>query len=369
MAIGDKLTELDPITAAEIASDDLYYIVDISEDISKKMTAEELATYIINENETWRISNYSGDTLGDVSRSNTETFIFHSGGVGAKGFFTQGGEAQAIKNSGTFTGLWLIGNTKVYINSANSNNGEVVIGSGVGGTQAPTEWSSSNRIKSTIIHNRNFDSTSGTPPASTVTHELHGSYVTNLINFDNINPTTDVNSFYAAFRANPNIQGAHLAANPQKIFSLYGKGRIKVEDYGNGSVLDGVPVYGIGVTAEGVFVETDQINNPVPFLIEASAGGSSSYSDNKNIIYLSWTGGSGTYDLTLPSAADIPYRKIQIISDGTLAANDKVHVLAPVGESIDGSPNPGFYELNKPYNGVTVWSDGTQWIVIQAKST
>ena len=96
MAIGDKLPELDPITAVEIASDDLYYIVDISEDTSKKMTAEELATYIINENETWRISNYSGSTLGGVARSNTEAFIFHSGAVGAKGFFTQGGEAQAV---------------------------------------------------------------------------------------------------------------------------------------------------------------------------------------------------------------------------------------------------------------------------------
>lgn len=113
----------------------------------------------------------------------------------------------------------------------------------------------------------------------------------------------------------------------------------------------------------------NKINTQPPFLIIATPGGSSSYSDDKNIIYLNWSGGSGTYDLTLPSATDKPYRKIQIISDGTLAANDKVHVLAPVGESIDGSPNPGFYTLNKPYNGVTVWSDGTQWIVIQAKST
>jgi hypothetical protein len=112
-----------------------------------------------------------------------------------------------------------------------------------------------------------------------------------------------------------------------------------------------------------------KLNSLPPFFITATPGGSSSYSDDKNIIYLNWSGGSGTYNLTLPSAADIPYRKIQIISDGTLAANDKVHVLAPVGESIDGSPNPGFYTLNKPYNGVTVWSDGTQWIVIQAKST
>jgi len=113
----------------------------------------------------------------------------------------------------------------------------------------------------------------------------------------------------------------------------------------------------------------NKINTQPPFLITATPGGSSSYSDDKNIIYLSWSGGSGTYNLTLPSATDIPYRNIQIISDGTLAANDKVHVLAPVGERIDGAINPGFYTLNKPFNGVTVWSDGTQWIVTQAKSS
>jgi len=113
----------------------------------------------------------------------------------------------------------------------------------------------------------------------------------------------------------------------------------------------------------------NKINTQPPFLITASAGGSLSYSDDKNIIYLSWSGGSGTYNLTLPSATTLPYRTIQIISDGTLAANDKVHVLAPVGERIDGDINPGFYTLNKPFNGIKVWSDGTQWVVIQAKAT
>jgi len=116
------------------------------------------------------------------------------------------------------------------------------------------------------------------------------------------------------------------------------------------------------------WIETN-ISTEAPFLITTFSGGSSSYAGTKNTIYLSWSGNSGTYNLTLPSASDIPYRKIQIISDGSLGANDKVHVLAPVGESIDGSPNPGFYTLNKPYNGVTVWSDGSNWIVTQAKAT
>jgi len=113
-----------------------------------------------------------------------------------------------------------------------------------------------------------------------------------------------------------------------------------------------------------------RINAQAPFNITATPGNQVAYAtEDTNIIYLTWVGGSGTFDLILPSATDTPYRKIQIISDGTLSANDKVHVLAPVGERIDGAINPGFYTLNKPFNGVTVWSDGTQWIVTQAKSS
>ena len=36
-------------------------------------------------------------------------------------------------------------------------------------------------------------------------------------------------------------------------------------------------------------------------------------------------------------------------------------------ETIDGA---AFYRINKEFNGIAVWSDGSKdWIVIQAKST
>jgi|SaaInlV_120m_DNA_3_1039746.scaffolds.fasta_scaffold26117_2 hypothetical protein len=111
-----------------------------------------------------------------------------------------------------------------------------------------------------------------------------------------------------------------------------------------------------------------EINILDPFILNVSPGGSTNYTNDKSKIYLKWSGGSGIHNLILPSAA-INKRQIQIISNGTLSANNKVHILAPEGESIDGVPNPGFYTLNKSYNGVTVWSDGSEWIIIQAKST
>ena len=101
-----------------------------------------------------------------------------------------------------------------------------------------------------------------------------------------------------------------------------------------------------------------------PEFITATPGGSSVITTTKNIIDLTWSGGSGTFTLTLPSATAIPYRFLRIVNDSTISANDKVDIAAPVGETIDGAAT---YEINKPYNGVAIWSDGTNWIVIQAK--
>lgn len=103
-----------------------------------------------------------------------------------------------------------------------------------------------------------------------------------------------------------------------------------------------------------------------PEFITATPGGSSVLSTSKNIVDISWVGGSGTYTLTLPSATEIPYRFLRIVNDSTVTANDKVDIAAPIGETIDGGAT---YEINKPYNGCAVWSDGSNWIVIQAKST
>lgn len=102
-----------------------------------------------------------------------------------------------------------------------------------------------------------------------------------------------------------------------------------------------------------------------PEFITATPGGSVQVLTTKNIIDLTWVGGSGTFDLILPSATDISYRFLRIVNDATVVASDKVHVVAPVGETIDGA---AFYVINKEYNGCAVWSDGNNWVVIQAKA-
>ncbi len=105
----------------------------------------------------------------------------------------------------------------------------------------------------------------------------------------------------------------------------------------------------------------------IPFQVTASAGGSSTYSANNNIVEISWTGGNGTYVLNIPSAATIPYRNIRFVTNSTFpnGASDKVRITAQSGETIDGA---AFFEISKTYEGVSLWSNGTEWIVIQAKA-
>ena len=107
------------------------------------------------------------------------------------------------------------------------------------------------------------------------------------------------------------------------------------------------------------------ITKLIPYFQLATPGGSDTYTQSNNVVDFDWSGGSGTYEYILPSATAIPYRKIRFVNNSTITASDKIRITAPGTETIDGG---AFYEINKPYNGCAVWSDGVQWIVIQAKA-
>lgn len=106
----------------------------------------------------------------------------------------------------------------------------------------------------------------------------------------------------------------------------------------------------------------------IPFNIVAGADGSGLVPLEYNLINISWDGlGNGTYTLTLPNAADLQYRNIRIVTDGTLdnGAQDKINITAAPGETIDGLSS---FEISKRYEGISVWSDGIEWRIIQAKA-
>ena len=105
----------------------------------------------------------------------------------------------------------------------------------------------------------------------------------------------------------------------------------------------------------------------VPFFVTATPGGSLTYTDPANTIDVSWSGGPGTYTITIPTAVEAEYRLIRVVNDGTFppGGSHMVDIVAFGGGTIDGAAS---YSINKAYNGVTVWSNGSEWIVVQAKA-
>ncbi len=129
------------------------------------------------------------------------------------------------------------------------------------------------------------------------------------------------------------------------------------------------------LTSTGTGVEWDDASDIVsgavakliPYTTTATSGGSETYTALNNIVKIGWSGGNGIYVLNLPSAATIPYRVIRFVTDGTYPGGGahKVRFTATGGDTIDGA---AFFETSKVYEGIAVWSTGTEWVIIQAKA-
>ncbi len=104
-----------------------------------------------------------------------------------------------------------------------------------------------------------------------------------------------------------------------------------------------------------------------PQLLTASATGSGTVDPNYNLVLLSWTLGNGVYTLNLPLASANTNRLIRITTDGTLSsgAGDKIDITATGGENIDGNPT---FQISKQYEGLAIYSNGSEWIIVQAKA-
>ena len=109
------------------------------------------------------------------------------------------------------------------------------------------------------------------------------------------------------------------------------------------------------------------ISKLIPYTTTATPGGSETYSANNNIVKIGWSGGNGIYVINLPSATTIPYRNIRFTTNGTYPGGGahKVRFTATGGETVDGA---AYYEVSKAYEGISIWSTGTEWVVIQAKA-
>jgi hypothetical protein len=104
----------------------------------------------------------------------------------------------------------------------------------------------------------------------------------------------------------------------------------------------------------------------ITFQADQTINLSDSTYDDSEMIRLSWTGATGIGILNLPDATQNTNRVMRFISNGGFTASTRVHLTPILGQTIDGSTS--FYDINKEYEGIQVWSDGVQWFIIQKKA-
>ena len=114
------------------------------------------------------------------------------------------------------------------------------------------------------------------------------------------------------------------------------------------------------------------VNHLEPTTLTVSSGqtvdlDASTY-DESELIVLSWSGGNGTMILTLPDATDAKNlnRVKRIITDSTFTNATKARVTPFGSQNLDGANS--YYEINKAYEGILVWSNGVEWFIIQKKA-
>lgn len=134
--------------------------------------------------------------------------------------------------------------------------------------------------------------------------------------------------------------------------------------------IEQVPMVQSGTTKKATI--SDITSRIVTVAKTMSASTTVSLSDDEfedaTMVKLSWSGNGGTATLNLPDAtvANSLNRFFRIITDGTVSASKKIDLTPTGGQTLDGSTSA--YEINSDYEGIAVWSDGTEWFIIQKKA-
>lgn len=161
-----------------------------------------------------------------------------------------------------------------------------------------------------------------------------------------------------------------LAVNADLSVTGYARFNGQVQDGSNSPGTTGQVLTSTGTGVawdDATDVVSGAVAKLIPYVTTATPGGSETYTALNNIVKIGWSGGNGIYVINLPSATAIPYRNIRFTTNGTYPGGGahKVRFTATGGEIIDGA---AYYEISKAYEGISIWSTGTEWIVIQAKA-
>lgn len=147
----------------------------------------------------------------------------------------------------------------------------------------------------------------------------------------------------------------------------------KISQLNQAITLDGTEKFAVVQSSETKYATVNEVSNYiVPKSLTVSADDSvdlnSSDYDNSLLIKLTWSGDSGTMTLTLPDATATKNlnRIIRLISDTTFTTNTHADLTPATGQTLDGSSDA--YRINKEYEGIMCWCDGSEWFIIQAKA-
>jgi hypothetical protein len=113
-------------------------------------------------------------------------------------------------------------------------------------------------------------------------------------------------------------------------------------------------------------------NHLTPTTLSVTAGGAydlgNEVYDEAELIVLSWIGGNGTATLTLPDVTldKNLNRTKRIITDSSFSNSTHVDLTPYGSQTLDGSNDA--FDLNRAYEGIKVWGNGTEWFIIQQKA-
>jgi hypothetical protein len=135
-----------------------------------------------------------------------------------------------------------------------------------------------------------------------------------------------------------------------------------------------LPIVQTGTTKKTSLTDVQNYitNHLDPTTLTVSAGntydlGASIY-DEAEIIVLTWSGGAGTATLTLPdvTATKNLNRAKRFITDSTFSNSTHANLTPYGSQTLDGANSA--FDLNRAYEGIKIWGNGTEWFIIQQKA-
>ena len=158
-----------------------------------------------------------------------------------------------------------------------------------------------------------------------------------------------------------------------QVLSLTNGGSVTLPDeYVNSAVFNGATDFltltRVGGTAIQIDMNRKDVNEYVNFtLIEANTAAPVQLpvaaQGQLFIVASAGAGANATVNLPNASATAWVFRKITVTTNGTTSASRTLTLNAAGSEEINGA---GTLVLNKLYASVTLWSDGTNWIILSS---